>query len=116
MKLSYQEKPIRAKKDTKPIVLGARVWKNADFTINGEEITGLVSTHWLYFEYGEQWYKLDIQTYGVSLKDLELQTRQMPVQTIEDKRLRRQERRRARRARLAELEEKARSQEDYTEG
>lgn len=113
MQLQYHDQPIRAKKDTKPILgFGGRTWRNVPFTINGEEVVGLLSTHWLYYEYRGQWYKLNTKLYGVDWKDLELTVRAHVSQTLEEKRERRQERRRRRRAEAAEALAKVKALEE----
>lgn len=119
MKLSYMDQPIRAKKDSKPYLAGGRIWKQVEFVLNGTEKQGLVSTHWLYFEHEDQWYKLNCQLYHVELRDLELKTRQVSQQTLDEKRARRQERRKERRARIKaalELAASLENQEEDTEG
>jgi len=99
MKLQYQEQAIRAKKDAKPFTAGSRLWQTITFTLDGKEYEGLMSTHWLYFSRDEQWYKLNTKLYEVDIHDLELETRETPQQSLDEKRERRQARRRERRAR-----------------
>jgi len=99
MKLQYREVSLRAKKDEKPITtIGGRVWKELVFFLDGEEKIGLTAKDWLYFEQGGQWYKLDLRVLQPDKsQEIELQTRVIAKQTLEDKRSRRQARRRDRR-------------------
>jgi hypothetical protein len=111
MKLSYQDKPIRAKKDSRPYTAGGRLWTKVSVIIDEAEYEGLVSTHWVYFEYKDQWYKLNTRLYGVDIRNPVLYTREASQQSLDEKRERRQARRRERRARDRALREAQESAE-----
>jgi hypothetical protein len=100
MKLRYQETDLRAKKDERPIpTIGGRNWKTVNFLLDGVETEGMIAKDWLYFARDGQWYKLDTRAAGIDLhQEIDLTTREVPKQSLEDKRARRQARRRERRA------------------
>jgi hypothetical protein len=112
MKLEYESQHIRAKKDERPILnKGGRVWRAVIVLLNGEEKEAYVGKDWLYFCHQDQWYKVDTRS-GIDIHtEVILQTREVPQQTLEAKRVRRQVRRRAKRAEKAAL----RATPDYSE-
>lgn len=107
MKLATEAgQAIRARKDEKPnIEKGNRSWEVISISLNGVKMTGLLSTHWLYFEDDKQWYKLDMAKYNVGKEGIVLSKRATIPLTDEEKKARKKARRAARKAAKEEEDE-----------
>lgn len=108
MKLRYEDRNVRARKDERPnLNREGRIWAPRALELEGEETYALISGHWMYFEHEGQWYKLNCQKYQVPTEGpITLAIRHDEPLTEEEKRARKKARRQARRlaAKCAGLE------------
>lgn len=115
MKLRYETRNMRARKDERPnLNREGKIWAARALFLEGQEKYALISGHWLYFEHEGQWFKLNLEKYEVPL-DLpayHLTLRQEAPLTEEERRARKKARRQARRAAARAGQEEEEDEED----
>jgi len=124
MRLSVNGIQTRAKKDEKPNTAASvyRHWREVTIEFSEEDSTvGLISGHWLYFEYEAQWYKVntflaekDLSKESVYQLEEMFLIPQTPEERAAKRRARRQKRRDAKRAAEA-LAEQAQNADPSTD-